>query len=849
MTYYKQINIVIENRSNYNINFAYNNDTTFDDLLGFISYNNPENKICPCFKIQYCNNSNNIYYDLPMYEKVYNYINGQGFTKYKLIKRKKRRRCNCFENFNKFLTLSKNVIINTLIKYANNFQNKIQNLQKSIDNDYSKKNDKLFFISNNFDNDYPSEESDEENEDNFLPIDDIEENKKKEEEKEEEKKEEKKVEVKNNLKKDFINYLNSNFGNGFNILIRKINKLKEEKLVLLKEINRDIDIDNIERLSELGITGNLLPRLNLIRLDPMTNQYIGNETSIKKDFTEFYDIIVDIKSIKDISKGWEIKKSKRAETNYEQFKKDKVIKIGVIGNSNKGKSFLLSKISKVKDLPSGTSIRTEGLSVKYPELDTYKDRKIVLLDSAGLETPVLNNVIIDNNIINEKNKENKITEENNKNKENKNEKNKKNEENYENEENEENESGENEWNEEIEKNEKNEGIKNEANKKNYENNKEDNSIEKITKGKENSKESNNSIEEKNDANDKKTEISEIENLNNQFQENSREKLITELFLQNYIINNSDILIIVVGILTYSEQKLLYKIKNEILKMKKNRPLFIIHNLITYTTIDQVEDYIKNYLLKSATFTLESGHKISTKRTTKSGVYYYEKNVDANIYHLIFANEGSEAGEYYNNLTLDFLENSYQNVINLKSFDIIQTVKERFVEVSNEILEKTEKPLTLKDFDNSNDKYIKLTNQKITLKKCLINELGISNLITNGFEPTYNVYQKDNKIILRIEASGNSRITYANKDYDRGDYIHLIVKGNKKKDKEPSNLDDNIFNKRKYGDFFLDIPINREYILKNEMPKVTEKKGIICVEYNLEDKSKGGELLINEEDEI
>ena len=38
-----------------------------------------------------------------------------------------------------------------------------------------------------------------------------------------------------------------------------------------------------------------------------------------------------------------------------------------------------------------------------------------------------------------------------------------------------------------------------------------------------------------------------------FQEKSREKLITELFLQNYIINVSDILIIVVGILTYSEQ--------------------------------------------------------------------------------------------------------------------------------------------------------------------------------------------------------------------------------------------------------------------------------------------------------
>ena len=75
------------------------------------------------------------------------------------------------------------------------------------------------------------------------------------------------------------------------------------------------------------------------------------------------------------------------------LKNEKIIKIGVIGNSNKGKSFILSKLSKI-DLPSGTSIRTEGLSVKYPDLNVYTNRKIVLLDSAGLETPVLKNIDI-----------------------------------------------------------------------------------------------------------------------------------------------------------------------------------------------------------------------------------------------------------------------------------------------------------------------------------------------------------------------------------------------------------------------------------------------------------------------
>jgi hypothetical protein len=64
-----------------------------------------------------------------------------------------------------------------------------------------------------------------------------------------------------------------------------------------------------------------------------------------------------------------------------------------------------------------------------------------------------------------------------------------------------------------------------------------------------------------------------------FKIKSREKLITELFLQNYIIYNSDVLIIVVGILTYSEQKLLNKIKIEIGKSKIDKQIYIIHNLM------------------------------------------------------------------------------------------------------------------------------------------------------------------------------------------------------------------------------------------------------------------------------
>ena len=152
---------------------------------------------------------------------------------------------------------------------------------------------------------------------------------------------------------------------------------------------------------------------NCIKIDPKTNQIIGNNNTKKNvvdikefnnNFDDFYDIIIDIKSIKDISKGWEIKMTKRGEDNFNRYKNEKLIKVSAIGNSNKGKSFILSKLSKIV-LPLGTSIKTKGSSVKYPELKEFKNRNIVVLDSASLETPVL--IQEDEETKTEENKENK----------------------------------------------------------------------------------------------------------------------------------------------------------------------------------------------------------------------------------------------------------------------------------------------------------------------------------------------------------------------------------------------------------------------------------------------------------
>ena len=443
---------------------------------------------------------------------------------------------------------------------------------------------------------------------------------------------------------------------------------------------------------------------------------------------DFYDVVVQIDSIKSIKKGWKICMTERGKKNYEKYKNEKIVKIGVVGNANKGKSFLLSKISKMS-LPSGMSVKTEGLSIKYPELKGNQNRRIVLLDSAGLETPVLDS------------------------------------------------------------------------------------------GK-------NNLEGKD-----KNEI---------FKEKCRDKLITELFLQNYIIHNSDILIAVVDILSFSEQKLLLKFKKEIENAKRNQPVIVIHNLKTYTTIEQVDDYIENTLLKSATFKLEKGPIVATKNTNfKIKYILYEKANEKTpaIFHLIYANENSKAGSHYNGFTLNFIENSYQSITNHTSYDVIETTKERFIQVSKEILEKKEKEndITKDSFDERYPNYIKLKRDKeITLKKCFIDEIGFSNLITNGFEPKYNVFKKDNKIIIRVEAPGNCPMVA--EKIVQGELFIIRLSGEKKKDIVPEKLEDNIYNKREIGKFFLDIPLSsKEYIFSEKPPTFDYHSGVQFIEYELKEK--------------
>lgn len=228
----------------------------------------------------------------------------------------------------------------------------------------------------------------------------------------------------------------------------QLNKLNTDKISIMK-IKKECSCGSLSKnlefikLSKNELIEKLKESMKEIEKLQKTDELKTTQTKI----IDFYDVIIDINSILNLKEGWKIKMTPEGEKKYEEFKDQELIVIGVVGNRNNGKTFILSKLSKIF-LPSSTSINTEGISVKYPDLKNNENRKYILLDSAGLETPILKN-------------------------------------------------------------------------------KDENEIEGDT----------------------------IE-INNKFKQKARDIMITESFLQNFIISNSNILLLVVDILSYSEQKLI-----------------------------------------------------------------------------------------------------------------------------------------------------------------------------------------------------------------------------------------------------------------------------------------------------
>ena len=191
--------------------------------------------------------------------------------------------------------------------------------------------------------------------------------------------------------------------------------------------------------------------------------------------------------------------------------------------------------------------------------------------------------------------------------------------------------------------------------------------------------------------------------------------INELFIRNFVLELSNVCLYVVSFLTNSELERLNEIKK-----KFNRKVIIIHNVKTLNSLNEIDDYYNNVLLKEL--------ELNKERIIGGNYYYYfsdEINEDKKerLLHLILGNDNILEMKKYNKEIIDFIKNQIStkkkgNCDFMKKFqDFFKEFALQYfdVKLKNKMDEISFMPSLKESEEIINESLFKIENNKIILK--------------------------------------------------------------------------------------------------------------------------------------
>ena len=536
-----------------------------------------------------------------------------------------------------------------------------------------------------------------------------------------------------------------------------------------------------------------------------------------------YDVVLELNSLSKLKDGFPIiYNTEKGKQKVDELKEKDGIAITAIGNSNQGKSFILSRISEI-EIPSSHSVNTKGLSIIFPDNLSKNDsnKRYIILDTEGSQNAIT---------ISEEDREVIY------------------------------------------------GLK---------------ELEKIEK----------------------------------IEETSRDKQMTENFLQGFALDSAQVVIAVVGQLTFQDQKFLNRIKD----VCKNKNLFIVHNLMFLEKKEEVENHIKDVIESSLFFNLEKQNMIvftnsenkeekkekeenekkekeENEKDTVNRIIYVESSnsgkKESHIIHLILAKEGSEAGDYYNKSTISYLRESVIAIPKQKKFDILEKFKKYLYSTSSEYFdfvtlkknelenknenekgkekenvqesEKEKKKEKEKEKDQESEKEkendkeendkekVQVIEKKniivendnrirvdvpfnLNLKKCFTDEIGITSYKGLMTTPPFGYYKKDDTFVIQIEYCGKLEKNYiVKKNILNGQYKFTII------GKTVENKTKGIIGNVEEGNFILSFSVGLDFITiksNNYKEKNNEKDGVLNIIYEISDvKNDDNEQNLGDDDD-
>jgi len=302
-----------------------------------------------------------------------------------------------------------------------------------------------------------------------------------------------------------------------------------------------------------------------------------------------------------------------------------------------------------------------------------------------------------------------------------------------------------------------------------------------------------------------------------------DRTITDIFIQDFILEVAEVIIIVVGQLSQNDQKFIERIAS---KYKAKKRIIIIHNFSNLYSVEDVENKIKRDIIQAYD---TQDRFIPESDDVKEYIEKINDKNKENIIHLVLGVEWTESGQKYNESTFRYLQHILYTRVDKKQFDLFSQLGE-FLQDNYRLylkfLKRLETPLVLK---REKDKMYIKCDENFEISNPIFNSLG--NLVSN---PPFEVFEKENKYIVLVEIPDLEKEPNIKFEIKKklNEFNNLLITGLKSfanHHEEDNNL--NTISFRNYGEFKCLIPLGPNY-LRIKPPKNEDynyKKGVLKLE--------------------
>jgi len=323
----------------------------------------------------------------------------------------------------------------------------------------------------------------------------------------------------------------------------------------------------------------------------------------------------------------------------------------------------------------------------------------------------------------------------------------------------------------------------------------------------------------------------------------KDRHVTEDFIQNFILEKADIILIVVGQLTFSDQRLINRIVSNY--GNSNKEILVVHNYfeldVTSNVLERVEmDILRSFDIKIST--IELSQYLTGKYHQE--IYINRSHKKLQVRHLVMAKDETEAGNYFNPSALDFLHALIHSKTPSQPFDVVSLIKDY-----------TQKNL-IKYIDIKREKYeVFVENlQGKTRIKCKFDGMfkikPISFDVTGALQRVnqerddsteYDFILTEDELIFRVDLPGIAKNSTSSKKkinyrFERNEKICFVFETDRYDDdpwyKSTKHLV--IAEKHREGKIKIEPPcLDNTYKINDKDPKIDIENGILTMRFGFE----------------